>query len=98
MAGAFARFAVNIRTSGETIPNARKAYSVGRTPARSPPELPGWIDSFQAIAPAARPHREDIVRVPVATSSRVSHLGHSTLSERAATSPAGISVLQCGQM
>jgi hypothetical protein len=95
MAGAFRRFAVNIRTSGETIPNARNAYSVGKTPPRSPPEL---IDSRQAMAPAARPQNEEISRAPGETSRRVPHLGHSTPNEYAATIEALISVLQCGQM
>src|SRR5450759_3843661 len=95
MAGAFRRFAVNIRTSGETMPNARNAYSVGRTPPRSPPEL---IDSRHAMAAAARPQRVEIVRVPGATSRRAPHLGHSTPNEYAATFEAVISVLQCGQM
>jgi hypothetical protein len=76
------------------MPNARNAYSVGNTPLRSPLEL---FPSRHAIVPAARPHRDEIVRAPGATSSRVPHFGHSTLSECAATSGAGISVLQCGQ-
>jgi hypothetical protein len=50
------------------------------------------------MAAAARPHRVEIVLVPGATSSRVLHWGHSTLSEYAATFAAVISVLQCGQM
>src|ERR1019366_4201072 len=94
MAGAFRRFAVNIRTSGETIPNARNAYSVGRTPPRSPPES---IDRRHAMVAAATPHRDAIVRVPGATSRRVPHLGHSTPNEYATTFEAVISVLQCGQ-
>jgi hypothetical protein len=95
MAGAFRKFAVNIRTSGETIPNARNAYSVGRTPPRSPPKS---IDSRHAMAPAARPQRDEISLAPGATSSRVPHLGHSTPNEYATTLEAVISVLQCGQM
>src|SRR5580700_6847278 len=95
MTGAVRRFAVIIRASAETIPNARNAYSVGRTPLRSPVEL---LASRQAIAPATKPQTEEIVRAPCATSSRVPHFGHSTLSECAATSGAGILVLQCGQM
>jgi len=85
MAGAFRRFAVIIRTTGETIPKARTAYRVGKTPPRSPPEL---LDSHQAIAPAARPQTDEISRVPGETSSRVPHFGHSTPNEYAATSEA----------
>jgi len=94
MAGAFCRFAVNIRVSAETMPNARNAYSVGKTPPRSPAEP---IESHHAMAAAAKPHREEMVRGPVATSRRTPHFGHTTLSECAATSGAGISVLQWGQ-
>src|ERR1035437_7207584 len=93
-AGALRRFAVNIRTSGDTMLKARNAYSVGRTPLRFPP---GLLESRHAIAAAARPNNEESVRAPGATSSRVLHWGHSILSEYAATFAAALSVLQCGQ-
>lgn len=86
---------MNISTSGETIPKARNAYSVGKTAPKSPSEP---LDKLQAIAAAASPHKEDIVREPAATSSRVLHCGHSMPLECAATFAAVISDLQCGQM
>lgn len=95
MAGAFRRFAVNIRTSEDTTPNARIAYTVGRTPPRSP-LMP--LDARQAMAPAASPQREEIVRDPDVTSSRAPHFGHTISFEYAAVSGAGISVLQWGQI
>jgi hypothetical protein len=85
------KFAVNIRTSGETTPNARNEYSVGRT---SPKSLVEPEESRQAIAPAASPARVEIVREPGATSSFVAHFGHSISFERDAESGAEISVLQ----
>lgn len=77
------------------MPNARKAYSVGRT---SPRSLVDPAESRQAIAPAASPANVEIVRDPGATSSRAPHFGHSMSFVRAADSGAEISVLQCGQM
>ena len=50
---------MNIRTSGDTMPKARNAYSVGRTPLRFPPEL---FESRHAIAAAARPKNKESVR------------------------------------
>src|SRR5713226_4500447 len=94
-AGALLRFAVNIRTSGETTPKARNAYSVGRTAPRSPPAL---LESCHAIAAAARPQKEEIVREAGAISSRALHFGHSMVFEYAVAFAALIPVLQCGQM
>src|SRR5579863_5089622 len=82
-------------TSGETMPKARNAYRVGRTPPRS---LVEPLESRQAIVPAASPQRVEIVRDPEATSSRVPHFGHTMSLEYAAASDAGISALQCGQI
>src|SRR5882762_2999093 len=84
-----------MRTSGETMPNARNAYSVGRTAPKSPPEP---LERRHAIAAAASPHRVEIVRDAGATSSRALHCGHSMLLEYAAAFAAVISALQCGQM
>jgi len=93
--GALRRFAVNISASGETTPNARNAYNVGRTPPRS---LVEPLESRQTMAPAASPARVEIVRELEATSSRVPHFGHSMSFDRAAATGAGISVLQWGHM
>jgi hypothetical protein len=84
-----------MRTSGETTPKARKAYSVGRTAPKSPPES---LERRHAIAAAASPHRVEIVRDPGATSSRALHFGHSMLLEYAEAFAAVISALQCGQI
>src|ERR1700704_2162908 len=84
-----------MRTSGETAPNERNAYSVGRTAPKSPPEP---LERRHAIAAAASPHRVEIVRDPGATSSRALHCGHSMLLEYAAAIAAVISALQCGQI
>ena len=77
------------------MPNARKAYSVGRVPPKSVVEP---AESRQAIAPATSPASVEMLRDPGATSSRVPHFGHTISFERAAASGAEISVLQCGQM
>jgi hypothetical protein len=95
MAGAFRKFAVYISTSTETTPKARNAYSVGKTAPKSP-SAP--LESRHAIAPATSPQKEEIVRAPGATSSRVPHFGQSTPNENAATMDEFSSVLQCGQM
>src|SRR5260370_34747609 len=84
-----------MRTSGETTPNARNAYSVGRTAPKSPPEP---LERRHAIAAAASPHRLEIVRDPGATSSRALHCGHSMLLEYAAAAAAAISALPSGQV
>src|SRR5260370_8951959 len=84
-----------MRTSGETTPNARNAYSVGRTAPKSPPES---LERRHAIAAATSPHRVEIVRDPGATSSRALHCGHSMLLEYAAAVATVISAFQGGQM
>lgn len=82
-------------TRGETIPKARKAYTVGRMDPRSPPEP---LPRRQAIAAAASPHTEEIVRVHELISSLLPHLGQTMSLESAAASGAGISALQCGHV
>lgn len=77
------------------MPKARNAYSVGSTPPRSPLKPPARC---HAMAAAASPQNDEIVRAPGATSSRVLQRGHSMLLENAATLAAEISALQCGQM